>query len=256
MSIHKNIIGELALFDPVFLADMDRAALMNRVDTKFIFKSALLPAILKELPSHYLILEINGVRMHTYSSLYYDTPEYHLYYQHFRGMFSRYKVRLRKYLETGLSFFEVKFKNNKGRTIKSRVSIDSEHAPGGEGGQLVNEITPFKFDQLDPKFWVEYKRLTFVSKDFTERVTIDTGLTYRDGKREQVNDHIVIAELKQAKIGKSFFRDVMKKYSVRQQSLSKYCFGVVSMNDEVKKNKFKEQELNINKLKYGSSSKR
>ena len=34
---------------------------------------------------------------------------------------NRYKIRQREYLISDISFFEIKFKSNKGRTIKKRI---------------------------------------------------------------------------------------------------------------------------------------
>ena len=61
-------------------------------------------------------------------------------------------------------------------------------------------------------------------------------------------DRLVIAEVKQEKRKASPFMSVMKKYHIREGSISKYCMGIAFTCDEVKKNNFKNKLLTI-KLK-------
>lgn len=249
----NDISSALLNFNSIGLNDLEKVPLQNRIDTKYIFAIDALPSILEKLNTDYFILEINSLRMHHYNSLYYDTNNFGLYYQHFRGMLNRYKVRLRKYVDSGLSYFEVKFKSNKGRTIKTRVLLNNNEADENDSQQLL-EDTPYKLMDLQAKFWVNYSRITLVSKDFKERLTFDIGLTYKMGDVEVENNQLVIAELKQAKSRVSEFRNLMKQLHIRQSSLSKYCFGVVSLIKDVKKNKFKEQVLTLNKKLYGAAT--
>ena len=103
---------------------MDSVKLMNRIDTKFVFEIELLKKALQEIKEYYYILEIKGLRMSAYRSLYFDTDEFKFYYEHHNGKTNRNKVRYREYLESGLCFLEVKHKNNKGKTIKKRIKVD------------------------------------------------------------------------------------------------------------------------------------
>ena len=52
---------------------MDKVALMNRVDTKFVVSFNDLPLILDELRADYKMLEIDGLRIHPYKTSYFDT---------------------------------------------------------------------------------------------------------------------------------------------------------------------------------------
>ena len=47
-------------FSPITLEEMDSVKLLSRMDTKFVFTSSLLSAVLKELSQSYSVLEING----------------------------------------------------------------------------------------------------------------------------------------------------------------------------------------------------
>ncbi|MBA3971684.1 MAG: VTC domain-containing protein, partial [Bacteroidetes bacterium] len=111
----------LTEFTPITLKEMDNVKLMDRTDTKFVFKQDQLADFLEEMKGDYSVLDVIGKRISRYESLYFDTTGFDLYHSHHRGKPSRFKIRFRKYVESELHFFEVKFKNNKGRTIKDRV---------------------------------------------------------------------------------------------------------------------------------------
>ena len=64
---------------------------------------------------HYKCVEIENKRVSQYQTLYYDTKDMKLYNEHHNGHLNRYKIRHRTYVDSNLSFLEVKFKNNKGR---------------------------------------------------------------------------------------------------------------------------------------------
>ncbi|MBK7667231.1 MAG: VTC domain-containing protein [Sphingobacteriaceae bacterium] len=117
----KSVADILNSFESITLAEMDKAKLMDRTDTKFTFSEENLKKVLTEVKSDYKILEIENCRMSTYQTLYYDTSDLSLYLKHHNGKLNRYKIRHRTYVESKLGFLEVKFKNNKGRTIKVRI---------------------------------------------------------------------------------------------------------------------------------------
>ncbi len=144
---------------------MDSVKLQDRMDTKFMFKDTLLPDILMRMTAHYKVLEIEGQRFNHYETLYFDTEKFDLYIRHHNGKLNRYKFRSRRYVESNLNFFEVKFKNNKGRTIKDRIKrpeLITEIAD--KSSEFVRSLSNIDPDSLKPKLWVNYVRTTFVSK--------------------------------------------------------------------------------------------
>src|SRR4051812_12077582 len=117
----EEVLHILREFSPITLEEMDEVKLQDRTDTKFVFAAKLLPSILEKLSKDCKVLEVNGIRLSRYETLYYDTDDFLLYNMHQNRRANRYKIRTRKYVESDLNFFEIKFKNNKGRTIKERV---------------------------------------------------------------------------------------------------------------------------------------
>lgn len=250
---HK-IVESLSDFDGLTLADLDRVSLQNRMDTKFVFHASLLPEILDKMQlAGYKTLSIDGVRAFRYSSVYFDTDDFSLYGRHATGKMNRYKVRRRSYVDTGGTFFEIKFKNNRGRTIKSRVGIDSANDMD-KASQLLLEKTPYDLTTLHEQIIVDYTRITLAGPDFKDRLTIDTDLTYMMGDRKWTVDGIVIAELKQNRAATSVFSKLMKECHIRPSSLSKYCLGVAALADNVKKNNFKPQILMVQKIQYDTTT--
>ena len=114
-----------ASFSPIKLAEMDNVKLMSRSDTKFAFKFSKLPELLNQMMPFYKVLEINGKFIHDYKSLYFDTDDRKFYLDHHNGRVNRNKVRFREYVGSDLTFLEIKRKNNKGKTIKKRMKVDS-----------------------------------------------------------------------------------------------------------------------------------
>jgi hypothetical protein len=232
---------------------MDNVTLMDRTDTKYIFTLDNLPAFLEQVKEDYRVLDVNGHRISRYESLYFDTRNFDLYLSHHRGRPSRYKIRCRKYVESELHFFEVKYKNNKGRTIKDRVKQPSIDGMIKENAEiLLCEKTPLLANNLEAKLWVNYSRITLVNKYSPERVTIDVDLTFKNSETDKTIHNLVIAEVKQDKALVSSFIRLMKKYHVREGAMSKYCFGVISLFSNVKHNNFKPKLILLKKTLNGT----
>ena len=230
---------------------MDAVKLLNRVDTKFTFnKSQLLP-LLNELRESYNVLDICGLRQCRYKTLYFDTPDLRMYTLHHNGKLNRYKVRLRRYEDSGINFFEIKFKDNKKRTIKKRISRkEFNDVITGKAERFLAETCPFTAELLKPAVMVYYRRITLVSKTFSERLTIDVGLTFEKEGRQKSFDPLCIVELKQDSSTRSPALALMRKFHIQDVSMSKYCFGIISLCENVKKNNFKPKLKEINKICY------
>lgn len=243
----------LSDFSPISLSEMDSVKLMDRTDTKFIFHDSKLPFILNEVQNNYRVLEINNSRISPYETLYFDSEDFDFYLRHHNQKLNRYKVRFRKYVNSNLCFFEVKFKSNKDRTLKERIRQEKMgFLLNGKAKNLIENITKLKAEHLFPKLWANYFRITFVSKQLDERLTIDFNLTFKNETSEKKINNLVIAEVKQEKISfKSPFIRFMYKHHVRSISISKYCLGVTQLFPSVKMNNFKPKLITINKIIYG-----
>jgi len=244
-----EIENTIAEFVPISLQEMDGVELMNRTDTKFVVSLEQLLSILQEVKHTYRILEIDGVRFGRYETLYYDTDDFLFYNRHHNGKRNRWKIRKRSYLESSVSFLELKFKSNRGRTQKQRtaipdisqaLNIDEESFIGLKSGLDLNLI---------PQLKNGFTRITLVEPSLPERITIDLELSFEWNEIVKVLKQIVIVEVKQENRNRlSPFVQALKKRHVREISLSKYCIGVAMLVPFVKRNNFKEKLIKLNKL--------
>ena len=237
-------------FQSISLNDMDNVKLMNRVDTKFVFNENKLVELLSSLKSHYDILDINNQRVHSYKSLYYDTIDYKFFRHHHNGRVNRNKVRFREYVGSGLSFLEIKTKNNKGKTNKNRIKVESiTDVLSTSDKEYIDSVIGKKLE-LESKQWVCFDRFTLVDKDAKERLTIDTNIVFNNTTQNGSFENIVIAELKQDRLNNaSKFKRLAKNMYISPSNLSKYCLSTISLKPDIKQNIFKEKLLLLNKLK-------
>lgn len=244
----------LSRFTPVSLAEMDAVALTNRIDTKYVIPQWQLPSILQALTGSYHVLDIDGKREHPYETLYFDTTDFRLYLDHHNGRGNRYKLRLRKYGNSAVSFMELKRKTNTGRTVKSRKK--TTHF----GPQLSpDQLTFFRQTTGEPGASWQFssrncfQRITLVSMTPPERLTLDVQLTFNDQAQTFSFPELVIAEVKQGSKAASAFITLMKSLHIPPFSISKYCLGVAHLHPELKRNLFKRQHLTLKKLQSSTS---
>ena len=134
-------------FKKITLEEMNAVSLMKRTDTKYIVNVNFLAPILEDLQKEYQVLEIDNRRIMNYSSVYFDTPEFKFYFDHHNGKVNRTKIRQRKYVDSELTFLEIKQKNGKGETNKSRIKIpDFELDLSIKSKEFISEVTGQKFD--------------------------------------------------------------------------------------------------------------
>lgn len=244
----------LAGFAPISLKEMDSVALLNRVDTKFVMPTANLFGALSTLQPDYRVLAVQGQRMNHYRTLYFDTPDFELYHLHVNGRAERYKVRSREYLDSQISFLEVKHKTRKDRTVKSRISTDQPVVwMTTEAKQWLEGVLPYDSRGLEPKIWNTFRRITLVSKQDCERVTIDVDLVFYTAHKTVRLEGIAIAEVKLGERNQSSpFLASMRAQKIHPQGFSKYCIGTSLLVEQVKKNRLKPKLMWIEKISKGS----
>jgi len=246
----SNLPQIVADFLPISLDEMDDVKLMSRTDTKFAFKANKMPLLLQKLLPFYRVLAIDGELIHDYKSLYYDTDNRKFYLDHHNGRVNRNKIRFREYVGSKLTFLEIKRKNNKGKTIKKRMKVNAISNELSEKQQNYIEKIIGRPMEVNAKQWINFSRITFVHKTQKERLTIDVNLTFENSNEKGDMKHIVIAEVKQERMSRSSdFMRIAKEMHILPIRISKYCLTTLALNPELKKNRFKEKVLFINKLK-------
>jgi len=256
---YTNHLDVLKGYSSHGLADLKGAALMDRVDTKYIIPLQQLPYILAELKADYSALEMQTNRVFTYHNTYFDTLDHHFYHAHHQGKLNRYKVRHRHYVDTKTGFLEVKFKNNKGRTIKSRIQSPKADINSPQASEfLASKLQP-THRQLKPTQFGSYQRIALANEASCERITFDLNLSFsapipseQFSNNQQASiylPHMFIAELKQSRHDtNSPFARLMAHRGIRPSKFSKYCIGCSLVNANLKANRFKPELMAIQQL--------
>lgn len=242
----------LSPFTNINLKAIDKVKLMRRVDTKYVFEIDKLPAVLKEFYNDYFLVEINGDVVQQYKTVYFDTPNYKFYTEHHNGIKNRYKIRFRTYVKSNLSFFEIKHKTNRKETIKSRLKQSSVNSVlDKDQVQFAHKKTKQIYSELTPSLSNSFRRITLVSKQFDERVTIDTGISVMDLRNNEGNafEKLCIIETKRdLHVKNNSSARVLQSLRIKPSGFSKYCMGLAFTNPHIKKNLFKPRLTKFNSI--------
>ncbi len=249
----------ISKFAPISLDEMESVKLMNRIDTKYAVPLSVLPAILAAAQHDYYAQEINGKRIATYDTMYYDTETLDMYMRHHDRQLVRQKIRVRQYVDSDLTFLEIKRKNNKGRTKKKRISVpgfDITADTVGHGKQdwsvedFIAAKSRYNWADITPHLSTAFHRITLVNKAKTERLTIDMDLVWKNviTGEEKTFPELVIIELKRDGNVPSLMTKIMLEQRIHPLKISKYCIGTALTTPDIKKNRFKIKIRKIEKL--------
>lgn len=192
-------LNDLAVWRRMPTLDLDRIAavrLMNRVDTKYLVDEALCMELLERAADQYYVQIIDDCRACRYATLYYDTPQWDMYHLHHNRRLTRQKIRTRTYVETGVTYLEVKNKSNKGRTHKRRMALDrslfAAAATDTAAADFLRREARYAPETLSPSLATRFVRVTLVNHAMTERLTIDFDLHFdnvraADGGNKDMN---------------------------------------------------------------------
>jgi hypothetical protein len=230
---------------PVSLGELEAtASLQQRTDRKYLATWEQLDELLTALAGDHASLQIDGARVFTYRSRYFDSDSLGAFRAHVQGRRRRYKCRARHYVDSDRYVFEVKLKGRRGETVKHQLPCSPEeyeaftaraHAFASE---WVQDAYGRPVGALGPSLETHYRRLTLVAADRSQRVTVDFALTFDDGSGtvSQLDPGHVIVETKGHGMGDA--DRVLRDLGVRPVSCSKYCIGVGLLRDDVKANTF------------------
>ena len=178
-------LNDLAVWRRMPTLDLNRIAavrLMNRVDTKYLVDERRCMELLERAADQYYVQIIDDCRACRYATLYYDTPQWDMYHLHHNRRLTRQKIRTRTYVETGVTYLEVKNKSNKGRTHKRRMALDrslfAAAATDTAAADFLRREARYAPETLSPSLATRFVRVTLVNRAMTERLTIDFDLHF------------------------------------------------------------------------------
>ena len=231
--------------------DLDNTLiLMNRVDFKFLLKGSEAAQLLKTLDKDYDVISKEGNLFRCYETAYFDTLERDAFYRHHQGKLPRYKIRTRTYLDTKDEFLEIKYKNNRNRTEKFRHKLSATEHLFAQSGvvDFLNEHSIYNLNELKEALLVKYTRISLKHKKLNERITIDFDISFSNGLKNALLGEVVFMEVKQEKSMKSPVMIALKAMNKHSVSLSKYCYGLLSLEPSIKHNNFNPFQKSLNKI--------
>jgi hypothetical protein len=196
------------------------------------------------------VISNNEQLVRGYETRYFDTKQRDSFYLHHKGKLPRYKIRTRTYIDTNDQFVEIKYKNNKDKTEKFRINatISNDMLIQPNVVTFLNEHYIYNLDALEEALLVRYNRISLKHKNLNERVTFDFDITFAKDKKNTLPNDMVIVEVKQETKFKSPVILILKSMNKRTISMSKYCYGLLSIDSSLKHNNFNPLLKELNKI--------
>ena len=219
----------------------EQAELLTRTDRKYIVDDGLLDRLLSSNGNRLAMLDIAGRREFAYESVYFDTTDLRLYRDAATSRRSRFKVRIRVYCDTEVAVLEVKAKDGRGRTTKSRLEydVDDRERLTVAGRRFIDELAgvPGVSAALRPSLTTRYQRSTLVDLVPGSRYTVDRGLVCTEPCGTSVGLDEVIIETK-SDGSASVLDRWLWQHGIRPVRISKYCTALAAMRPELPANKW------------------
>lgn len=230
----QQVLKELEQFSTVDLETLLSYALLDRWDTKFLIPISLLPDFINALHFDYKLLEINKNKISSYSNDYLDTADLQLFHQHRIGKLPRYKIRYRHYLQSQLTFLEIKKKITNGKTVKERWELPFQETNDHDRYLNSTNFPVAKSEDLQLTLTNSFQRIAMVSPAIKERVSIDFDLRFSHQFNEvSIPSHAVI-EVKQLQLNEhSIVFKKLRSWNITPIQFSKYCIGTCLLNQNV-----------------------
>lgn len=236
-------------FRPISLPELDDVRLMDRTETKVLVPVSELGSVIAGAGDEYRILEIEGRQTQRYVNEYFDSPGLQTYLDHHNQVGSRFKVRYRTYVESDLTFFEVK-QNDRGRIVKTRRrALQAGSSIATADVEFAQQITGVDVGGFVPSVCVAYERILLASVSLGERVTIDLATSFDASAGAVQTRGLAICEFKQERLDRtSPLMQSCRSLGFYPRSMSKYCTGIASCTPDVRANRFKRTFRQLEKI--------
>jgi len=197
--------------------------LFNRIETKYKCNFYQFCCLSKYLYDNYNVVSNNDCVLFDYMTIYFDTPDLLMYNDHKNNIKTRQKIRIREY-SNGNKYLEIKQKNES-KTSKIRIPINSNNIDSNFN--WIKNNTIYNINKLTHILNVKYIRITFISNDHNERITIDFNIEFFNlinNVNKKIND--IIIEVKQNENYESNIKEILKLYNIKECHFSKYFNGL------------------------------
>lgn len=237
----------LARFGAVGLDELvTDAALLTRVDRKYVVPRRSAAALLAQLDDATRVLEIDGARNFAYESVYFDTPDLLSFRMAAQPRRRRFKLRTRSYLDVGSAYLEIKTRGARGTTVKERteyelalrrVLTDDARDDVAEAFDAIG-VEGARAEELAATLTTRYRRATLLAPDGAGRATIDTDLRWDEpGGSGFTLPDTVIVETKSPAAASAIDR-MLWRAGHRPSTVSKYATGLAALHAELPRNRW------------------
>ena len=224
----------------------------QRHEWKYYLPNDLIEIIIPEiLPYMDYDPYCEGGKYYDLFSVYYDTEDWQSYYEKLDGIERRKKFRLRSYVQNpkgkDLVMMEVKEKN-KDIILKRRASVDISvmeklryGLPSSSPDAVYDE---WRFNivrnAIKPRILIAYQRLAFKAKHHPNlRITLDRHIQHgmvkdpsdpfaTELRNTQFSRKYSVLEIKFKDNPPKFVIDLVKKYNLSNEAISKFCESVTT----------------------------
>lgn len=221
------------------------ADLQTRVDRKYLVPLHVFEQLIEMVGSRLTALDIGGLRVFDYESIYFDTARLTAYRQHAHGRRRRFKVRTRAYLDSDECVLEVKTEGGRGQTVKERLpyTMEHRHVLNPDAQEFVTEHLEDSatVPALTEVVTTAYSRSTLVDPVGGNRMTCDVDMFFFDPVREchGPSDSVLIES---KTIGAAAFTDAaLWQLGQRPLAISKYCVGMALLRPELPANRWNRE---------------
>lgn len=236
-------MDSLARFTPISVQDLTvQAELLRRFDTKFIVPLQRIDDVYEALTRKTLVLENEGQRTTSYVTTYFDSRDFHTYFDHLKERRKRFKIRTRYYSETTDGFLEIKIKMSRGQTRKVRWPLDLSQTGStltdSHSALLNNALRNAAYEPLVHQYHqtliTTFSRTTLFRPDSLERITLDFDLaaTTKLASIELGHRHAIIEIKSPTQVGPT--HQIFTHLGIRPFSVSKYCVAMTALHPELK----------------------
>jgi hypothetical protein len=242
----SSAVGNLHILPPVGLEELNSAAaLQTRVDRKYVVPTRLARQLLATFTADMRVLEMDGSRSFAYDSVYFDTANLDSYLLAAHGRRRRYKIRTRTYVDSAVSFLEVKTEGAREATVKERIPyhLSDRARLTADGLDYVKEtltaaVGAVPAGALEPVLETRYNRTTFYLPESGSRATLDTEVTWqRPGEQPWELDGAVILETKSGSTAGPLDRHLWA-HGVRPSRISKFATGMAALCPDLPANRW------------------
>ncbi|GIJ46015.1 VTC domain-containing protein [Virgisporangium aliadipatigenens] len=230
-------MSELAGLPGIGLAELiERAALLTRIDRKYVLSRAGAFTLVQQLGPLTRVLDVDGLRQFRYASVYFDTAELTCFRLAAHRRRRRFKIRTRTYLDSAECWLEVKTRGTRAGTVKNRHPYRADDgatiAPGRGfvDAALAGLAAP---RDLAPVLVTRYRRATLLLPGDAGRLTVDVDLAWEDADGRRLDlPGVAVVETK-SRSGASPVDRLLWARGNRPVALSKYATGLAALRPDL-----------------------